>query len=723
MPRKLVLLVWGMVVWGFVAWPQRILAIDCQVEVSPLTIGKGVVTDLNFSVTVTSSDVATKAKVVNGSVYSFSLESGSAGGWNADVAGDFVNFTDGTLELNQTQIFTVTTRGLEVTDPVSFPVSLFDGVNFNECSGGTEISVGIPSFAISNIVVSAGSNSAEINWTTTEGGTSVVSYGTTGDYGSTVVSESLSTSHSASLSGLNASTPYYYQVCSTNGSSEQVCSGGNTFTTSAVGTTTTTVTTGTTTTTSTTTPTPTPKVDRLPPAVSVSTDFKKPYEKAPVIVGKASDGEELSGVDYSTDGGRNWLPVDEFNGKGEKRGNWEFVPGVREDGNYEVLVRASDKTGNLGYSEKIDLIIDRLPPRVGGALWSIGPYALTPHEDGAIETIAGIDVRLSVGAVGGPTEISLVVGDRKYNLSRSNDTGLWSSNVRFETDGEFKMRVVAVDGGGNETQRDYGVVRVLPIGKVVTRSGGGGIKGGQVRVFWKDPLSEVWTVWDGRTFGQTNPVATDDEGGYRLMIPAGTYYIETTGEGMVGYRSKIFDVHEITPINNIFSLDKAHIIKLFDWNIHSPRWNTSELKIANARLKFSDGLVSNKTQNLNFRTPATEGEIDTKNLIGEPAVISFVNTWSPGGSEQISILNELILSREINGVVVVPMESLAGVKVYANRGGYKINLGVDSDGELVEKYNLTSLPSHYFLNRLGEVVEVKAGVLSKKELIEILSKY
>jgi len=88
---------------------------------------------------------------------------------------------------------------------------------------------------ISNVAASNISNSsATINWNTNEASDSQVEYGLTTSYGaSTPLSVTLVTSHSASLSGLNANTTYHYRVKSRDAAGNLATSGDFTFTTSS----------------------------------------------------------------------------------------------------------------------------------------------------------------------------------------------------------------------------------------------------------------------------------------------------------------------------------------------------------------------------------------------------------------------------------------------------------------------------------------------------------
>ena len=86
-----------------------------------------------------------------------------------------------------------------------------------------------PGVGASSITVSG----ATISWTTNEASNTQVDYGPTTGYGSsTVLASAMVTSHSASLSGLQASTLYHYRVKSRDAAGNLGTSGDFTFTTS-----------------------------------------------------------------------------------------------------------------------------------------------------------------------------------------------------------------------------------------------------------------------------------------------------------------------------------------------------------------------------------------------------------------------------------------------------------------------------------------------------------
>jgi hypothetical protein len=112
-----------------------------------------------------------------------------------------------------------------------------------DAAGNTATSSGV-TIAVNNPVAppvisavsatSIGYSSATITWITSTASSSQVMYGATSAYGSSSVpGTTMVTSHAVNLSGLTASTTYYYEVLSQDSSGNLVTSGGFTFTTAA----------------------------------------------------------------------------------------------------------------------------------------------------------------------------------------------------------------------------------------------------------------------------------------------------------------------------------------------------------------------------------------------------------------------------------------------------------------------------------------------------------
>src|SRR5712664_2586567 len=113
---------------------------------------------------------------------------------------------------------------------------LLASFGFVGCSGLVAGNNGTPpaTLAITNVLVgSATTSSCQVDWTTNVLADSAVDYGTSTSYGSTTpVDPAMVMSHQVVLSGLSPGTVYYYQVRSTDSTSNSAGSSGHSFKTS-----------------------------------------------------------------------------------------------------------------------------------------------------------------------------------------------------------------------------------------------------------------------------------------------------------------------------------------------------------------------------------------------------------------------------------------------------------------------------------------------------------
>lgn len=588
-----------------------------------------------------------------------------------------------------------------------------DGNNAATCTGNTGVAItsgGSSTINISNVGISITDTKANITWNTGVNATGQVNYGTTSGYGSTGSDANLSTSHSVSITGLTASTTYHYQVVSTDTSSNVAQLADNTFTTALAG-----VNTATTTTISTTTTSTVVKEvkDTAPPTLSLSTDFKKVYAQAPEIIGKASDAGGVNRVEYSLDGGDNWLPVDVLNKQYAKTAGFGFLPQSLLDGNYTVVVRAIDTAGNVGLSKKYTLIIDRLPPRVGLAMWSLGPIVLTPGADGSIVVVEGTSLSVVMSAVGGPTKIVLSIKnqvsseEQSFELQKSEETGLWRTEVNFDQVGDWSIVTEAVDGADNRTTGQLGLVRVLPAGSMSHP--------GSVVVHFFEPVSGQWQVWDGAPFSQVNPRKVEPGGKFAWILPPGRYYLQAESAGFPSVRTQIFDLANITAVTHNFKFSPG----VAWWPL---AWQTREVVLAVPAIEMTQ--TSNLIgQSLPFFTLPSDSQesVYSSSLKGKPTVLTFLVSWSPLASEQMVQLEKVPAGKNFQATVVLVQQSASQAMIFKKRGGYNLPVLSDTDGELLKPLMIDSLPTHIFLDRQGKITNVTKGILNETELLNELS--
>lgn len=558
--------------------------------------------------------------------------------------------------------------------------------------------------AISSVSSTTSYTSATITWTTNEDADSQVEYGETTSYGQSSNLKDTTTrvkSHSVTISGLKPETTYHFIVKSKDASANLATSSDYTLATIKA-------------------PVPTLTLD-VP-------EDKVTQNATPTITG-ITRSSISSRAEISLDGGVTWTPVEKTSTSGTRR--FKYTPSAPlVDGNYNVVARAVDEAGQEGKSDSYILVVDTLPPRIGPPLFTIGPQIILPSQDGLRVTQVGLTQKITTSSVGGTTElsikpVSLLQGGAdsdKFTLTKSSDTGLWSGSLSFSRPGVYKLDVHAVDGAQNEITKNLSSMVVLSSG--VVTDGEKSIAGAEIFLYSFDQISKRFVPWQGAPFAQVNPQETNEEGGYHLIVPPGTYYLQIKAPGYHTQKSKIFKLEETSVINADFLLKSAISFKLGSLTITLPSFSLETHQVVLKQplipeeAKVEGNLIGREFSYFVFESE--EGEVDTNDFRGKPAVFTFLTRWSPQIGEQISAMEDLAEEGKFSVVAIMSQETVSSTEIYKKRGGYQFPVLADSKGELTDTLSISGLPSHIFTDRKGVIKEVIVGVLTKEELMDNL---
>lgn len=467
-------------------------------------------------------------------------------------------------------------------------------------------------------------------------------------------------------------------------------------------------------------PTPTPVPDRSGPTIRVTTDISKPFTVPPVIEGKISDGSGVASVSYSFDGGKNYIPVDTLMGTTAKI--FTFTPQVTFDDDYVIVIRGIDGAGNIATHAIGTLIIDRMPPRIGAVLISLGSIVID-EKYGSVPLVAGIPYRITVSSVGGPTSMR-VKADGQLDeaiLVKNTDTGLWEGILVLRAPSDTKLSILARDGANNVVTSE--VVTLHGIVSGVVSDDHSPLSDVRVRVFVKNTKG-TFTPWNGAEYGEVLQGKTDKEGMYASMLPSGTYYIEYEKDGYEAVRTRIFvfekasvvsaDVH-MRPRRG-FWIWNTWFIPLFDIatqtiDIHATEKATGE----------NDGSSIHVGETLPYVPFVYNGSpISYLSFRGKPTLITFLTAWSPTAIGQLSVINRLATNTNIHVLGVFSQQTDSSIAVIAKRGLYKVSLVADPDGIASEAVSLHSVPLHVIVDRIGVVRSMYTGFMSEEALKDAL---
>lgn len=724
--------------------PQKAFSdLGCVATISPNQVSPNSLINFNLNIDNYGDEDIVWVKVTRPSEH-FSIQNSDISGWNGSTPND--NYTiqnDGTLFVGEslTMLLTALTSSVQ-TGPSGWSVEVsnsFDGNNSVSCSGSlsTEISGSAPDTTpptISDISVSdLRATSVLISWSTNEPATSQIDYDENEEYHNTASNQVLKTSHSLRLNNLSPSTSYHYKIVSKDGNGNEANSGDNTFLTPLVDPVSQTpedVITPVGDIIKTKIPIKAIPTEKIPPEVSISTNLDKPFKEAPILTGNARDNEALAGIHYSTDGGKNWLQVDKDQGLGTVQATFSFKPLNLDDGNYQIIVRAIDTSGNIGLSGQKTLVIDRLPPQVGGSVISSGPQIFQPNNDGVIYSLVGVDQKVTVSAVGGPTSILVTAKKngnsstlKTFNLTKSPDTGLWSGIISFQEQGDYTLVADSLDGAGNKTSKVIGLAQALAPARVTNNKNS--LKDAKVTLYYLEPTTNVWTVWDGASYGQLNPQTTNEKGQFNLFVPEGKYYLKVDAEHHRTLISDVFEIKGSMPILSSLKMKEAININIGKFSIHIPPFSNDRMQIDPPKLSYALPPTAKKLINKqapDFELKDTNGKlVKSSELTGRPTVITFISSWSPPSREQLYALSQLQKNKDINVIPVVIHENSGKINAIVKISGIQLEILTDPDGTMVDKFGIQTLPAHYVLDRRGVVKSVTVGVLSEEKINDALS--
>jgi hypothetical protein len=712
---------------------------DCAFTLSPNSVTPGSDNFAVFSLTNNSASTISSVVFTSPDSLRFTILSSSAYQWQSTTTSAQASFSGGSLSPGGTLNFTVefSSANTATNGPLQWSAQASSdpsGANATTCSGDGSMSIASqPSqIAISNVgVIAITDHETTIEWTTDVASTSQIQYGLQTSYGqSTSLDTTLVTDHVAVITNLQASTIYHYQVTSTTPDGGTATQGDNTLLTAVspkgVYMSPNTVIPAPTITPNHTSPIPILKspTETIAPTVLITSKLPGITKSFPVVSGIAQDNVAVARIDFSLDNGQTWLVATTTAGLGTQQASFSFTVDHLDDANYSLVVRAIDTSGNIGKTSPFIVVIDRLPPIFSNLTTTFGSQTIEPTADGTLQLAANGTYRVTGQAVGGPILINILAHSGKgkpqsYSLSQDSQSGLWYGSMSFTRAGTYFLSIHAKDGAGNITDRQLGSVQVAPPGRI-TNTTQQPLKQAKLTVYYMEPSTKQWVVWDGAPYSQSNPQLVT-HGSYTAMIPAGQYYLKASA---VGYRTAISERFTVTrpqSINQSFRLTHTGIISFCGLTIGLPTWANvvKVMPFAKADNKSKSALTGNSLPA--FSLPTLDGGSQQKvDLFGKPTDITLLDTWSPGGVDQLSILASLQRNQDIGIVPVFEGQSAQSAHAYVELSNLKLGGLADTDNSLAESLQAGIGPRHIFVDRSGHIKKVMVGVLSEEEILHNL---
>jgi hypothetical protein len=700
-------------------WPQVPIAYgilgSCQTTVDIHTVTRETQTRFAF----TFDDVSSIQRItITRPSEEFTINGATGESWNASNSSEEAVYIRGGAVSPVVYIDALSgSNDASLADWIVTASDDIGGADPVDCTGGdlsSEIS-GAPAAGdttgpvISSIFVSGLTTAdATINWTTDEPATTQINYGLN-EIDESFVSDTLTTTHSVVLDNLQAGLTYYYFLSSKDASDNETTTGTNTFVTKSV-------------------PVIAPNItsvakpgssDLIPPTITFN-QVSGVFQSAPTFSGSASDNIALASLEYSVDGGKNWLPAEEVVGLGSAAAQYRFSPVNLEDGDYLVLVRAKDTSNNAAVSEVQTVTIDVLDPYIGGYVLYAGSQPLYPNSDGAILAVANTELDMSINAIGGATSVSVTAKhtesqqEATFSLVDQGSDNLWTGKMLFAKAGVYHVAATSRDGGGNSSTREIVTIRVQAPAAIT--DGGQPVSGATVRVFYQDIETKTWNVWDGSVYSQTNPMVVDDAATYSFLLPEGTYYLKIEASGYRPTLSNIFEIHQPTVVGTNAVLKKRPGFSIGGLQLRLP-WPSFKPTLHLEPDATSTGVVGKQVDLPPFSLKRSDGQtVSSISILGKPTVLSLVSPWSLTARQQISILDSLPQD-QVNVIAVGSGQNISRLTGYARLAGFDAGLVADTENQLINGLPSGLTPTTYFIDRQGVVKSMSSKVLSEQEII------
>ena len=110
----------------------------------------------------------------------------------------------------------------------------------------------------------------------------------------------------------------------------------------------------------------------------------------------------------------------------------------------------------------------------------------------------------------------------------------------------------------------------------------------------------------------------------------------------------------------------------------------------------------------------TGEEISLSDFRGHPVILNFWTTWCPPCRAEMPAMQRAFLDYQETGTIILAVnstsqDSVAAVENFIDQYGVSIPILLDREGDVASLYQITSLPTTYFIDKSGIIREVVIG--------------
>ncbi|MGP1361650.1 MAG: TlpA family protein disulfide reductase [Candidatus Fimenecus sp.] len=151
---------------------------------------------------------------------------------------------------------------------------------------------------------------------------------------------------------------------------------------------------------------------------------------------------------------------------------------------------------------------------------------------------------------------------------------------------------------------------------------------------------------------------------------------------------------------------------------------TSEKSTTQSRTSSTSSQSKNSTDEKapDFKITDMNGkEVSLSEFFGKPIVLNFWASWCPPCKAEMPHFQKAFKENPDVQFIMVNAsynDSESSVKSFLENGGYTFPVLTDKRGLAFRAYNVSSLPTTYFIDKNGKVVSHTVGMLSEQRLAD-----
>jgi hypothetical protein len=294
------------------------------------------------------------------------------------------------------------------------------------------------------------------------------------------------------------------------------------------------------------------------------------------------------------------------------------------------------------------------------------PYSILP----------GVMTNVSIQAIGGVIELSLIINDEVFKFNKNSENGLWEGEIKIEGGSNpvfqysgIPVIVRARDGGDNKIEEEIGNISQVSDLVIQPES--------KITVYKFDETTGRFKIWNGAVYGQNNP----EMGKFDWFLPAGRYFVKAKQKGYQNGVSQIFEAENSEVVSIKTSLDKLSFTNF---------WRSKNLVVSH-----TGSVIPRQEMELKGKTIKW---VEESKFIGKDIKLHIIPSWDPRVAGLLAGLTS-------DDLVVLPGSNQSSVDMLKLRGGYKAIMVADPDGVILSDIQGVNLPISLQINRRGMVAE------------------